>query len=157
LARRDNPETHILELVRDWLSNEDNGQWLMVLDNVDSDNDWFLPRPTLDNFGEKQAPLETFLPQGPNGTILVTSRNSVTARKLLGDYGTPIYVERMHQDDSLELLRSKVRFEESSEEDAKALVHALEGIPLAITQAAAYIKTRERFDVTRYLNLFHES
>ena len=63
----------------------------------------------------------------------------------------------MAQDDALDLLRSKVRFEESLEEDAKALVHALEGIPLAITQAAAYIRTRERFDVSRYLNLFHES
>ena len=90
LPGRNHPEIHILELVRDWLSNEDHGHWLMVLDNVDSDNDWFVPRATLKNDGEKQAPLESFLPQSPNGIILVTSRNSVAARKLLGDYGRPV-------------------------------------------------------------------
>jgi hypothetical protein len=129
----------------------------MVLDNVDSDYDWFLSRARIHNSGESQVPLEAFLPQSPNGTILVTSRNSVAARKLLGDYGRPIYVERMLQDDALKLLRSKVRFAESSEEDARALVHALDGIPLAITQAAAYITTRERCNVSRYLTLFQES
>jgi hypothetical protein len=29
------PETNIVEIVFDWLSDEDNGPWLLVLDNAD--------------------------------------------------------------------------------------------------------------------------
>ncbi|KAH0562434.1 hypothetical protein GP486_002873 [Trichoglossum hirsutum] len=154
---RGDPAIHLLELVRDWLSDEANGQWLMLLDNVDNDDDWFLSRPTLDNSGEQQRPLEVFLPQSPNGTILVTSRSSTAARKLLGDYGKPIYVERMPERDALALLNKKISDKKSPEEDARALVHTLDGIPLAITQAAAYIRSRERFDVSKYLQIFQEN
>jgi tetratricopeptide (TPR) repeat protein len=154
---QDDPALHILELVRDWLSDLKYGQWLMVLDNVDNGDDWFLPRPTLDNYGQKQRPLEVFLPQSPNGTIIVTSRNSTTASHLLGNYGNSISIKCMPESDALALLGRKVSFDQTSEKDARALVHALEGIPLAITQAAAYINTRERVDVSKYFELFQES
>jgi hypothetical protein len=146
-----------LDPVRDWLDDEANGQWLILLDNADNDDDWFRPRPTLDNFRQRQRPLEMFLPQSSNGTILITSRSSTAARKLLDDYGKPIYVERMLERDALALLNQKISSKESKEEDARALVHALEGIPLAITQVAAYIKSRDRFDVSKYLQVFQEN
>jgi tetratricopeptide (TPR) repeat protein len=51
-----------------------------------------------------------------------------------------------------------VPFGESGRADAKALVHALEGIPLAITHAAASIKTRaSTTTISAYLELFRES
>ena len=31
----ENPNTNILQLVRDWLSDERHGSWLMILDNID--------------------------------------------------------------------------------------------------------------------------
>ncbi|KAF1943506.1 putative kinesin [Clathrospora elynae] len=49
-------------------------------------------------------------------------------------------------------------FAESGQADATALVHALERIPLAITHAAAYIKTRaSTTTMFTYLELFRES
>ena len=42
LPGRDNPKADILRLVRNWLCDERNGQWTMILDNVD-DVETFFP------------------------------------------------------------------------------------------------------------------
>jgi hypothetical protein len=76
---------------------------------------------------------------------------------LLGARHNVIEVEPMGEQDALTLLRSKTRVDESSEGDARALVMALEGIPLAVTHAAAYIAVRElRITFSTYLEMFHE-
>jgi len=98
LPGRDDPQANILQLVSDWLSDEANGQWLLVVDNVDDDDIFF---SVDDDIGgsirqgktkARQQPLEVFLPQSPNGTILITSRNSIAARNLVGDYGSIVEV-----------------------------------------------------------------
>lgn len=154
---------NILQVVCRWLSDEANGPWLMVLDNVDDDNVFF----SLENsIGEviqhnkgisRQQPLESFIPQSTNGSILVTSRSSTAARNLVGDFGEIITVEPMTDSEALALLKTKIPFSGSSIEDAKELVQDLEGIPLAITQAAAYIRNRERVTISAYLQRFRES
>ena len=63
----------------------------------------------------------------------------------------------MDEEEALALLQSRVLFSESSKPEAKGLVEALECIPLAITHAAAYIKTRAPMTtMSSYLELFHE-
>jgi hypothetical protein len=42
LPGRNDPKTDVLRLVRNWLSDESNGQWTMILDNVD-DIETFFP------------------------------------------------------------------------------------------------------------------
>jgi tetratricopeptide (TPR) repeat protein len=123
----------------------------MILDNVDDDGVFFS-----DDQGGK--PLESFLPQTARGTILVTSRNTVAATNLVGGHGDVVEVEPMGEDEALALLHTRVPFGEATRADAKALVHALERIPLAITHAAAYIKTRaSTTTISTYLKLFRES
>lgn len=163
IPRRDDSCVNILQVVCRWLSDEANGNWLMVLDNVD-DNDVFF---SLDNGLEevkqqskgvsRQQPLESFIPQSPNGSILVTSRSSTAARNLVGDFGDTIKVEPMNDSEALALLRTKIPCSEPFIGDAKALVEELEGIPLAITHAAAYIRNRERVTISTYLQRFRES
>jgi len=64
----------------------------------------------------------------------------------------------MDKEDALALLKTRVPFGESSKTDVEALVQALDCIPLAITHAAAYIKTRAPMTtMSGYLNLFRES
>jgi hypothetical protein len=148
---RDNAKADVLQLVHAWLSDRRNGQWLMILDNVDNDGVFF---------GDDQdgRPLESFLPQVTHGTILITSRNTVAATNLVGGHGDVVQVEPMDEDEALALLHTRVPFGESSRADARALVDALEGIPLAITHAAAYIKTRaSTTTISLYLKLFRES
>jgi hypothetical protein len=135
----------------------------MVLDNIDDDDVFFCLD---DDIGggirqnkrvHRQQPLEAFLPQSPNGSILITSRNSTAARNLVGDYGNIVKVEPMVEPEALALLETRVPFSESSRGDPRALVQALEGIPLAITHDAAYIRNRERVTISIYLQLFCES
>ena len=163
LPGRDDPQANTLQLVSDWLSDEANGQWLLVLDNVDDDDIFF---SVDDDIGgsirqgktkARQQPLEVFLPQSPNGTILITSRNSIAARNLVGDYGSIVEVEPMAEAEALELLQTRVPLDEASRKDASALVQALEYIPLAISHAAAYIRSRPRMTISIYLRLFQET
>lgn len=64
-------------------------------------------------------------------------------------------MDRLPEPDALSLLRKKLPKDKSSEEDAKELVSLLEYLPLAITQAAAYISNGfGRKTISLYLNLF---
>ncbi|KAF2183993.1 TPR-like protein [Zopfia rhizophila CBS 207.26] len=157
LPGRENPKADILRLVYNWLCDERNGPWLMILDNADDDRLFSSLRaeehPTLE-----PTPLASFLPETLNGRILVTSRDLVTAVNLVGARQNVIRVEPMAEGDALKLLQTRVSIDDSSEGDARALVQALEGIPLAVTHAAAYIAVREpRITVSTYLELFRES
>ncbi|KAJ4301286.1 hypothetical protein N0V90_003377 [Kalmusia sp. IMI 367209] len=164
LTGRDDANADVLQLVYAWFSDKRNGQWLMILDNVDDDSTFF--GDDQDNMGSAgtvdtayhNRPLESFLPQTANGTILITSRNKVAAVNLAGGNGSIVQVEPMGEEDALVLLHTRVPFAESTQADAKALVHALERIPLAITHAAAYIKIRTpATTISTYLTLFRES
>ena len=160
---RDEPKADILRLVYNWLCDERNGRWLIILDNVD-DGDVFFTAKDCASTSQKiditshTRPLESFLPQTPNGAILITSRNRIAAMNLVGTHDSIIQVEPMDEEDALALLNTRVSVSESSKADAKTLVQALEGIPLAISHAAAYIKTRaSRITLSRYLEFFRES
>jgi len=136
----------------------------MVVDNAD--DDCVLSSPgtepggiahASEHLGEATS-LASFLPQARSGWLLVTSRNLVTALNLVGRKYNIIQVEPMTEEDALRLLKTRIAVSKSSEGDARALVQALEGIPLAVTHAAAYVAIREpRIDVSNYLELYRES
>lgn len=163
LPGRDDPNVNVLRLLYNWLSSEANGKWLIILDNVDNGSVLFGSNNALRGFlsnnqaTDLQPPLETFLPQTPNGSILVTSRNSAAATNLVDGFGKLIQVEPMGEADSVELFKTKIQGDKSSESDLKELAQELEGIPLAITHAAAYIRSKPRVTVSVYLRLFRES
>ena len=124
----------------------------MILDNADDDSIFFKG-----NASDERGPLVSFLPQAVHGSILITSRNGIAARNLVGSEGHVIAVQPMNKEESLALLRARIPGPQSGE-DEKALVQALEYIPLAITQAGFYIANRSpRVTVSRYLQLLHES
>ena len=152
---RDDPKMNILQLVYQWLCDARNGRWLMVLDNADDDGIFFSG-----NTFNEQGPLLNFLPQAAHGSVLITSRNGLAARNLVGCESHVITVQPMNEGESLALLRARIPASQPGEsgEDEKALVLALEYIPLAITQAGSYIANRSpRVTVSRYLQLFRES
>jgi tetratricopeptide (TPR) repeat protein len=150
---RDDPKINILHLVYQWLCDGRNGPWVMVLDNADDDS-MFLSG----NESNEREPLVSSLPQAYHGSILITSRNGLAARNLVESEGHVIRVQPMSEEESLALLRVRVSDSQSSAEDEQTLVEALEYIPLAITQAAAYIANRSPLvTVSTYLQLFHES
>lgn len=153
LPERSDPKTNVLRLVSDWLLDERNGQWVMVVDNADD----------LETFGQRdkadvdtQTPLATFLPQSVNGAILVTSRSKDAALRLVGGYNNMKEVLALTEGEGLQLLRNKLRHP-PAEDSALELLRELDHIPLAITQAAAYIGRRARMTVTRYVEELRKS
>jgi tetratricopeptide (TPR) repeat protein len=158
LPGRDDPKADVLRLVRDWLRDETNGRWVMVVDNVD-DVETFFPtrkrqRDEVD--ASVQIPLATYLPQSYNGAILVTSRSKDAAVRLVGGYNKIKEVLAMDEDEGLQLLRNKLR-DPLIEESAVDLLRALDRIPLAVAQAAAYINRRGRMTVAGYLDEFQRN
>ena len=157
LPGRDDPKANVLRLVHDWLRDETNGQWVMVVDNVD-DVETFFPSRKRQRHGNEtdasaQIPLATYLPQSRNGTILVTSRSQDAATRLVGGYNRTKGVLAMDEEEGLQLLRNKLQ-DPPVQESAIDLLRALDYIPLAVVQAAAYINRRGRMTVAGYLAEF---
>jgi tetratricopeptide (TPR) repeat protein len=155
----DDPKTDILRLVRNWLCNETNGKWIIILDNAD-DIGTFSPKQTRTNEeqpGNSSTSLTDYLPQSPNGSILITSRSKDAASRLAGGYHNIKEVETLGEHQALQLLRNKLQGE-ASDEDASDLIRTLDYIPLAITQAAAYVNRHApRITISDYLGDFQKS
>lgn len=147
-----------MRLVRNWLCDESNGRWVMVVDNADDADVLFHNTPQRDDSDPLSAePLADFLPQTSTGSIVVTSRNRDVAYKLIGDQDNIVEVKPMNNEEAFALLYKK--FGSSVRRDeAVALIHALESMPLALTQAAAFIKQRApRMSISRYLKDIRKS
>jgi tetratricopeptide (TPR) repeat protein len=161
LPGRDDPKANVLRLVHDWLRDEANGRWVMVIDNVDDIETFFLSRKRQRQHQGDQAdasaqiPLATYLPQSRNGTILVTSRSQDAATRLVGGYNRTKGVLAMDESEGLQLLRNKLQ-DPPVEESAVDLLRALDCIPLAVVQAAAYINRRGRMTVAGYVAEFRK-
>ena len=157
----DNPKADILRLVRSWLCNELNGRWVMIVDNADDSGVFFPPhnRPhthPADSLDRSVEPLSDFLPQTLNGSILITSRSRDVAFQLIGKYTDIIRVNPMDQEHALALVQNKLQGS-FDPDDAAALVKALDYMPLAITQAVAYINQRApRATVSSYLQVLRK-
>ncbi|OTA64151.1 hypothetical protein K449DRAFT_404982 [Hypoxylon sp. EC38] len=159
LSGRNQLGANILELVERWLSNEHNVKWFMVLDSADDLNVFYDTKVTgqiSSPEDEKRSPW-TYLPQSPNGSILITTRNRELASRLTGNYKNVIDVGPMDPSHALTLLATKCG--DGLDMDAgPELVKELEFIPLAISQAAAYIQQRwPRSSVTKYLDDFRKT
>ena len=147
----------ILQALSTWLTNENNGSWLLILDNVDDAS--VLLDSTPNDIGNEALTsrrcLLDFLPRVEHGKVLITTRDRSCALKITGYRGTPLEVLSMSSNESVELLR--VYLPEAGQEEAFELVQELEHVPLAISQAGAYIKEVPRVLIPRYLSLFREN
>ncbi|KAF2193987.1 TPR-like protein, partial [Zopfia rhizophila CBS 207.26] len=155
LLGRNDPKVDVLRLVRNWLCDETNGTWVMVLDNAD-DIKMFYPKQTRAEDRMATAPLAAYLPQSRNGSILITSRSNDAAARLAGGHKNIKVVRAMDESQALHLFQNKVQ-NASNEEGAADLLRALDYIPLAITQAAAFINRRGRMTATGYLGEFRKN
>lgn len=120
----------------------------MIIDNADDASVFF---PSAGNSTQQAEPLYEFIPYSRNGSVLFTSRSQDVAYRLTGNYSAIAEVSPMDGTDSLVLFQRKVK-STSDRADVIELIHALDFMPLAITQAAAYISQRApRMKVARYL------
>ncbi|KAH6665614.1 kinesin light chain [Halenospora varia] len=118
----------VVDAVKAWLSLPNNRRWLMIYDNYNNPK---LPG----NTDPGAVDIRKFLPESYQGSILITTRSSqvrfghtIQIRKL-GDVG-----------DSLEILSNTSRRERLIDDpDAIKLAKELDGLPLALATAGAYL------------------
>lgn len=154
LPKRENAVADVSSLIYDWLSNERNGKWAMVIDNAD-DMEVFTSKTT------SGRTILDMIPQSSHGSVFVTSRSRDVAFRITGNYNHIIQVGPMDQAQSLTLLRRHLKKESNQVntilEGATLLVEALDYMPLAISQAASYISRRyPRVTVLSYLQKFQK-
>ena len=126
-------QDHKIAAVRTWLNTHHN--WLLVFDNADHP-DW----------------LSTWMPTNPNGKVLITSRASFFDQLSIQ---TPIILDVLSEAEALMLLfeHTDIPRTETSENEAIALNQALDGLPLALEQARAYI-ARQKIGFGDYLRAY---
>jgi hypothetical protein len=154
LADRKDPQADVFKLVHNWLRNEKNGEWLLVIDNADDEAAFALPANGGDDTLTRY--FSSYLPQSKNDSIVVTSRARSVASQLVEESDI-IPIEPMNEANAQALLQMKLG-EEVNKSAAAELVRALEFMPLALVQAASYIRQRApRCSVRQYLEAFYKS
>ncbi|KAL3475217.1 purine and uridine phosphorylase [Aspergillus californicus] len=139
--------TEAKEKVRDHLSQKDAGNWLLILDNADDMNMW--------TKGTHARALTDFLPQSEQGHIVFTTRSRKVAVELVSFH--VILISEPDIASAVEILRSSL-IEESLVDDTDittTLLQQLAFLPLAISQAAAYIN-QNNITLREYIELLDE-
>ncbi len=129
----------IVAAVKRWLEQHEG--WLLILDNADD-----------------LSPLTDFLPTRGKGHFLLTTRTQATGR-----IAKSLPVEKMEPSEGLQLLLCRAKLLEADEpldtvsatvrNDAQALVSELDGLPLALDQAGAFIEETGS-SISEYLALY---
>ncbi|RAK89252.1 TPR repeat protein, partial [Aspergillus costaricaensis CBS 115574] len=135
-------------LLRRRLSAKTAGKWLLIVDNAD---DLDLLRGTYQTEG-----LLAFLPESDDGLTLFTTRHGAVAQYLTGS--DVVEIGKLTGQETTELLeKSLVR--KSPSDNSKTVMNLLaelEYLPLAITQAAAYINANKS-SISEYLRLLKQT
>ena len=140
-----------LQLTKDYLSDKNHGRWLLVLDNADNADILFDMRAESSSGTYLAKNLVSSLPQSETGTIIVTTRDRRVGEKLLAKNKYKIIqLSLLTVEEALRLLRSRLSEDDWDEGNAKKLVSNLEFLPLAITQAAAFI-SQNSISIAEYL------
>jgi len=132
-------------MVKAWLSLPHNIRWLLIYDNYDN--------PKLPGTTDPMAiDVRKFLPESYQGSIIITTRSSEVR------IGHSIQIRKLGDvRDSLELLSTVSRREGLvADPDAVTLAKELDGLPLALATAGAYLDQTAR-SFSDYLRLYKES
>ncbi|KAF1810343.1 kinesin light chain 1 [Eremomyces bilateralis CBS 781.70] len=135
----------VVEAVKGWLSLPKNTRWLVIYDNYDN------PK-VAGNTDAGALDIRKYLPESHQGSVIVTTRSSQVT------VGHRIPVRKLEDvQDCLEILSNASRREGLIDDpDAVKLVNELDGLPLALTTAGAYLE-QVTTSFAEYLRLYNES
>ncbi|CUS09501.1 unnamed protein product, partial [Tuber aestivum] len=133
--------------IKRWFEGQASGDWVLVIDNADNEED----------FMGNRGRISKFVPQGSQGTLILTTRSAqVALRERCG----MIEVGKMPQNEAQELfLKLLGNFNSSRDEEKVAITMILKSIhhiPLAIIGAAAFMAETQTPPST-YWSIFRES
>lgn len=147
--KQSDPSTNDYQLLRGWLIR--NRPWLVIVDNADEA--CHLLGLSSSSADSSENTRFDYIPTCDHGSVLLTTRNMDVAVQFV-QRNSIISVHLMDKLSAMALIRNKLgnQEQEDSEEDIKKLAVALDCMPLAMAQAAAYISHRSpRCSVRQYL------
>ena len=148
----DDPEESILELVSSWLSST-TSSYLLVVDNADNIEHWWPGKyKSGGSLDDPSKNLSKYLPdRSDRGQVLITTRDSRIASKLAKE-GKPIALQPMSEEEAKTLFLSKLGGDDSDFDEAEVhgLLEELDRLPLALSQAAAFIEENSSVTVKDY-------
>ncbi|KAH8654234.1 hypothetical protein BGZ61DRAFT_541507 [Ilyonectria robusta] len=138
-----------MQMVQQYLNSEEAGPWLLVVDNADDREVLFGP-------SDARGGMYEYLPEGENGRILFTTRSKDVADLVADD--EVVELKEMSGDEAKDCLGKILARKDLLRDDARVneLLRELTYLPLAITQAAAYLK-RNGVSITKYLQLLRST
>ncbi|KAF2738199.1 HET-domain-containing protein, partial [Polyplosphaeria fusca] len=134
----------VVSAVKTWLDLPGNARWLMVYDNYDN------PRIANDT-DRSTVDIRQYLPESDQGSIIITTRSARVTQ------GRRLHVQKLAGlEDGLKILANTSKREKiENDPDAEALVSELDGLPLALSTAGAYLE-HVTISFAEYLRL-HEA
>jgi tetratricopeptide (TPR) repeat protein len=171
LVRQDDSSAQHLGQLYEFLYHEENGKWLVVIDNADN----------ADTFGittglskqdtvlglHRSSPVIECIPKCSHGQILITTNSKIIGEKL-SLHGHVEEVQPMDQSESTLLFKRQFveatslitspptyQREVPTDQDIQKLCTYLGHLPLAITQAAAFMREQSQ-TVTGYIELLEK-
>lgn len=161
------PQANIFHLFRTWLlSTKQQRKWVIILDNADDIESLLRPPKASDQtkhgeqdqMGQDSERFLEYLPFCENGSLLVTTRSQDAALEIV-DFDDIVSVNPMDETQALCLLKKKLGIGiKCTDGELLQLVTELDSMPLALAQAAAYIRQRSpRSTVQDYLERLSRS
>ncbi|RGP69225.1 hypothetical protein FLONG3_7861 [Fusarium longipes] len=131
-----------LEQVKVVLSNQNMGEWLLVIDNADDPTLLFEP-----------SCLTSHLPSSPLGSIVFTTRTSEITSRLDVPLAGIFLIGAMNKHEAIALMGTKLSKSQMADMDSiEALLEVLTYLPLGAKQAAAYMQ-KTKTTPAKYLQL----
>ncbi len=139
--REEQEQSLVIQAVIRWMETQEH--WLLILDNV-----------------ENLDAVRGFLPHTGNEHLLLTTRSQI-----VGEFAAPVLVDAMETETGALLLLRRAKliapslmlytpsFPSQLREDALTLTRELDGLPLALDQAGAYIEATS-CGITGYVELY---
>lgn len=148
-------EANVLLLVKEWQEAQNQSRWLLIVDNADDNELFFSEREnavyaTETGLDSEDDKLVYYLPECHHGCMLLSTTRNMNAGVDLCRGGDPIEVPSMTANEAYQLLRAILPGEISTT-DTSALSSRLDHLPLALAQAASYIKKR-RITIRNYID-----
>ena len=131
--RNEQNQDLILDAIKYWL--QDHLGWILIFDNTDD-----------------PGKIKEFLPTARTGHVLITTRNR-TVRK-----AHSIVIEKMEPEEGATFLLKRANVKDATEKNrsiARNISIAMDGLPLALDQAGAYIEENE-YSLSEYLDLYEK-
>ena len=145
----DDPKEDIRLIVKGWFESPKSGDWILVLDNADNKADFFAGGSESASNG-----LAQFIPRGGHGTVILTTRDFELADELADS--NVLFKDMMEEALAEQLFTQHYPAAVHHERELIIrLLRALQCLPLAIVQVAAYLRRNRACSLINYVELFN--